>query len=60
MGLMPEEILVTYDFNMDHDLDIKPIAKSEEHFKKWCENYPFYANVKKEGVVLYETADKGK
>ncbi len=22
----------TYDFNMDHDLDIKPIAKSKEYF----------------------------
>lgn len=47
---------MTYDFNMDHDLDIKPIAKSEEHFKKWCENYPFYANINKEGVVLYGAA----
>ena len=46
----------TFDFNMDHDLDIKPIAKSEEHFKKWCENYPFYANINKEGVVLYGAA----
>lgn len=24
---------MTYDFNMDHDLDIKPIAKSEAHFE---------------------------
>lgn len=46
---------MTYDFNLDHDLDIKPIAKSEEHFKKWVLNYPFYANVHKEGVVLYGT-----
>ena len=45
---------MTYDFNMDHDLDIKPIAKSEVHFEKWIENYPFYANVHREGVVLYE------
>lgn len=47
---------MTYDFNMDHNLDIKPIAKSEEHFKKWCENYPFYANINKEGVILYGAA----
>ena len=46
----------TFDFNMDHDLDIKPIAKSETHFKKWIVNYPFYSNVHKEGVVLYEAA----
>lgn len=25
---------MTYDFNMEYDLDIKPIAKSEEHFEK--------------------------
>ena len=46
---------MTYDFNLDHDIDIKPIAKSEEHFKKWVINYPFYANVNKEGVVLYSS-----
>ena len=47
---------MTYDFNLDYDLDIKPIAKSETHFKKWILNYPFYANIKKEGVVLYGAA----
>lgn len=47
---------MTYDFNMDNDLDIKPIAKSEEHFRKWIANYPFYANIHKEGVVLYGAA----
>ncbi len=25
---------MTYDFNLDNDIDIKPIAKSESHFKK--------------------------
>lgn len=24
---------MTYDFNLDNDIDIKPIAKSESHFK---------------------------
>ena len=46
----------TFDFNMDHDLDIKPIAKSQEHFQKWVDVYPFYANVEKEGVKLFEAA----
>lgn len=39
---------MTYDFNMDHDTDIKPIAKSEAHFNKWIVNYPFYSNIHKE------------
>ena len=47
---------MTYDFNMDNDLDIKPIAKSEAHFNKWIVNYPFYSNIHKEGVVLYGAA----
>lgn len=47
---------MTYDFNMDNDVDIKPIAKSESHFRKWVVNYPFYANIQKEGVVLYGAA----
>lgn len=44
---------MTFDFNMDHDMDIKPIAKSEEQYQKWVENYPFYANVNRDGVTLY-------
>lgn len=47
---------ITYDFNMNFDLDIKPIAKSEEHFKKWEEVYPFYKDVMKDGVKLFDAA----
>lgn len=47
---------LTYDFNMDYELDIKPIAKSEEHFNKWSEVYPFYSVIRKEGVKLFEAA----
>lgn len=47
---------MTYDFNLDNDVDIKPIVKSEEFFKKWVVNYPFYANIQREGVVLYGAA----
>lgn len=44
---------MTYDFNLEHDLDIEPIAKSEEHFNQWVDHYPFYSNIRKEGVTLY-------
>ena len=44
---------VTFDFNMENEMDIKPIAKNIEQYKKWVDNYPFYANVNKEGVTLY-------
>ena len=45
---------MTYDFNMDNDLDIKPIAKSEAHFKKWIVNYPFYSMFIKKGQFCME------
>ncbi|MCM1387651.1 MAG: nucleotidyltransferase domain-containing protein [Bacillus sp. (in: Bacteria)] len=47
---------MTYDFNLDNDIDIKPIVKSESFFKKWVANYPFYANIQKEGIILYGAA----
>lgn len=43
---------LTYDFNMEYGLDIKPIVKNEEHFEKWVSAYPFYSNISKEGVKL--------
>ena len=42
-----------YDFNEEHNTDIKPIAKNDAHFQKWLGVYPFYTNVQKEGVELY-------
>lgn len=47
---------MTFDFNMDHDVEIKPIAKNESHYHKWLDNYPFYSNVERDGVTLYATA----
>ncbi len=47
---------ITYDINMENDSDIKPIAKSVANFNKWSENYPFYSNIVKEGVILYGAA----
>lgn len=44
---------VTFEYNFDHDLVIMPIVKNEDHFNKWLRAYPFYYNVKKEGVELY-------
>lgn len=46
----------TFDFNLDHDLDIKPIAKNKEHFEQWVKVYPFYANVDREGIKIFEAA----
>lgn len=44
---------VTFEYNFDNDLTIVPIVKNSDHFNKWIKAYPFYFNVKKEGVELY-------
>lgn len=44
---------VTFDFNMDNDIDIQPVPKSNATFKKWENVLPFYKAVNEEGVVIY-------
>ena len=47
---------LTFDFNMDHNTDIMPVVKGAEHFSQWSVAYPFYSNIKREGVSLYGAA----
>ena len=44
---------LTFDYNFDNDLEIMPIVKNSDHFNKWIRAYPFYNNIKNEGVELY-------
>lgn len=46
----------TYDFNMDNDVDINPMAHSEKLFYSWIDAYPFFNNINREGRVLYNAA----
>ncbi len=45
-----------FDYNVKYDLWLMPIVKNINHFQYWSQAYPFYANVAKEGVVLYDAA----
>ncbi len=47
---------MTFDYNLDNDLDIKPMVVGIDHFEYWKQCYPFYSNVIQEGVVLYGAA----
>ena len=47
---------VTFDYNFDNDIEINAIAHSEKLFNRWLDAYPFFQNVKNEGVVLYGAA----
>lgn len=44
-----------FEYNVTHDIWFMPIIKNIKHFSQWCTVYPFYTNVMKEGVILYET-----
>lgn len=44
---------VTFDFSYDYNLQIMPIVKNQGHFNKWINAYPFYNNVRREGIALY-------
>ena len=46
----------TFDYNFDNDIEINAIAHSEQLYNKWLEAYPFFQNVKNEGVILYGAA----
>ena len=44
---------VTFEYNFDNDITIMPIVKNSDHFNRWLRSYPFYYNIKKEGIELY-------
>ena len=45
-----------FDINLEYDIMIVSTTVNAEHFKEWLPVYPFYMNVAKEGVVLYDAA----
>lgn len=47
---------VGFDYNVTHGIWMMPVVRNEEHFKYWVKAYPFYENVQREGVKLYEAA----
>jgi len=47
---------IGFEYNVEHDIWMMPVVKNIEHFHHWVAAYPFYKNVQKEGVVLYEAA----
>lgn len=44
---------VTFEYNFDNNIMIMPIVKNLNHFNRWLRAYPFYYNVRKEGIELY-------
>ena len=47
---------ISYDFQVEHDMDINPIVQSKDSFFQRINQHPFYKNVNAEGVTLYDAA----
>ena len=45
-----------FDYNVEHDVWMMPVVKNVDNFRRWSSAYPFYKNVKTEGISLYEAA----
>ena len=43
---------ITFDYNMEYDVEISPIIVKQEHFDYWKESYMFYRNIVKEGILI--------
>ena len=45
---------IAFEYEMKYGIVISPIIKNDKQFEKWMEVLPFYQNVVKEGVCVYE------
>ena len=44
---------ITFDVNYENDILIMPIVQNKVFFDNWINAYPFYNNIKNEGLELY-------
>ena len=45
---------LAYDYFIDYGIDISVIIKNEDNYKYWLGALPFYDNIQKEGITIYE------
>ena len=44
---------LTYDFGMEHNIDISALSESYSHYLGWQKVHPLYQNIENDGVILY-------
>ena len=58
LNLFSDELSdLVYEYNVTYDIWFMPVVKNIEHFRYWRQAYPFYSNVEKEGILLYEASE---
>ncbi len=43
---------ITYDFEMEHNLEINPNVQSQQIYNQWKKVYPFFMNIEKDGIFV--------
>lgn len=43
---------ITYDFEIQYDMEINPSVQSMQIYERWKKAYPFFMNIEKEGVAV--------
>lgn len=43
---------VTYDFEMQYDVEINPSVQNIQIYNQWKQTYPFFMNIEQEGVAV--------
>ncbi len=44
---------LTYDFGMEHNVEISALSESYSHYMGWRKVHPLYQNIEDDGVILY-------
>ncbi len=47
----------TGDIDLDHNVVVSAMAVESKDFKKNCRTYPYYINVLKDGIKIYDRSD---
>lgn len=43
---------ITYDFEMQYEMEINPSVQSTQIYNQWKNAYPFFINIEKDGVAV--------
>jgi len=49
---LDDVVSLSFDFDMNYDINISPVLQELNQFNYWLPAMPFYQNVMNEGVVL--------
>lgn len=43
---------ITYDFELEYEIEINPCVQSSRIYNQWKNVYPFFMNIEKDGVTV--------